>query len=300
MTSETGSLLVQLRLERQHSGRLVDGEKSSQTQIALLAGIDPRALRNIETGKAVPKLSTLEAILGALDRYIPIQRSVRQTILAGYGLNTESVYPAKELPDETVVQMATAIWQKYPGIQNYLTPAPAFLSDIGHRLLDYNALFIKSVGRRPDDPLLTGLRGRTIYDLIFDFIPRGSNNTLPANSPEYLPSVVTAWKHELWPYRYESWYWTRVDEARQRYPEFKRLWDSIPDGPPPFPPVRSSTPIVLRAQGVGNFLSFGVLMIPLVSDDRLRIIQLVPTDHTTTLQCQLWASELEQENARQG
>ncbi len=281
-----------LRLSRYNSGRLVDGAIANQTQIAMLAGIEPRALRNIENGISVPKIKTLDAILTALDAYYPLTHQEKSEVWTGYGMNLDFNAQPTELPDEAVVQQAVGSWQSFPGIQNLLPPAPAILSDIAHRVLDFNALLTKFSRLAFEAPQHSAVRNSTIYDMIFRFGPKfsGSNNIV--NGSEVLPSIVANWKTELWPYRREAWYWPHVNEARTLYPEFKLLWDSIPDVPPEFPPTRKAPTLVVRSPRTKLLLSFGILQHNMITDPRFRIIHLVPVDETTTLQCQLWAREI--------
>ncbi len=280
-------MIASLRLQRYQSGRLVYGKKATQGQIAGMAGIDPHSLRNIESGKAVPRLSTFEAILAALDVYIPIPISTRQAILETYGLKKDERVVVRNLPEAAVVQGAMQIWKKKTGTASFLPPAPAILSDIGHRILDFNPIFVAGVGLLADHPQMAELRSQTLYDLIFGFMPGILGGQFLVNGDESLPAIVTAWKNELWPYRQQDWYWSRVEEARQRYPEFRRLWDSIPDSPPPFPPTGNPTRLVVRTRQSGKLLSFGVISIAVANDDRLRIVQLVPLDQLSRLHFEL-------------
>ncbi len=270
-----GKKLRELRLER----------SETIEHIAIDAGITYKALSEIERGITKrPSWENLYSILEALEEYGEIGGEDWQIVFESYGYRKP--YP---LPSEGEIKQARQQWREDYGHIIY----PAYLVDFSQRVLDWNRYAPKLLGMSRADLRTNLFQNVTVFDLAFGFSRRFIH---VVNEEEYLYSFVYTTKNMMESYRDEPWYAKCMRVAWEQYPVFKKLWDSIPeDGPQPSL-TGLAVPIVLDLPGESSHLTFQLVKVDFVADERFWIVQWIPVDEITMRRCLEWV----QEEARQG
>ncbi|MBN1875183.1 MAG: helix-turn-helix transcriptional regulator [Anaerolineae bacterium] len=254
--------------------------KKTIEHIAMDSEITYKALSDIERGiTKQPSRETLYRILEALDRYASVSAEDWQTVFGAYGY--KKPYP---LPTEEEIEKARKQWHKDYG---HITH-PAYLIDFSQRLLDWNKYAPRLLGLRSDDMRLRHFQDVTIFDVTFGLSPKFIKIV---NQDEYLPSLVYVIKSELQPYKNEPWYAKCVSTAQERYPDFKKLWESFHDDDFQASLAGLSLPIVLNFPESSLTFTFQLVRIDFVADERFRIVQWIPVDEITMRKCLEWAQE---------
>jgi len=234
------------------------------------AEMSPANLSRIETGlNKQPEASTLEKIRVALNAELELLYADWTPILNGFGYKSNS-----GLPSLADVKHAIGSWAE--PLERFLLPA--YLVDHAHRVHDWNDLALKllRVGRDSDD-----LKEITLFDLAFS--TKFQRNFQIVERDDFILHMVTRLKSELVPFLAEGWCVQRIDEGKAKYPEMKRVWDSVPDDLP-LSSVRTMGPLRLLFGELGQ-VQFDLVGTPLETDTRFRVIQYVPSNEETFQKC---------------
>ena len=269
MESSGGQLLRDLRRNR--------GE--TLADIATDAEITFKTLQSIETGSTKsPSFARLSRIVEALDAISPVPIKERHQIFAVYGYRKS--YP---LPNQREIDGAIQEWkEKYQNV-----PYPAYLVDCGQRLLDWNKYAPRLVGLRNTDVQTQEFSGVTIYDIMFQI----SNNFVEMiDREEYFEDLIRTIQSEDSAFHVEDWYQEHLNETRERYPEFGDIWDRVANKDNFEFELGNNIPIKLTIPGTGS-VSFRLLKIIFASDARFFVVQWIPVDEFTMIQCLLWVKE---------
>lgn len=266
-----------------HGGRLLrslrKARRETMINIAADAEITYKTLQGIETGSTKsPSIETLRRIIDALDAIVPVPIGERQKIFVAYGY--KKPYP---LPTQVEIDTAIQEWkEKYRHV-----PYPAYLVDCGQRLLDWNQYAPRLLGLKNDDIQLNQFIEVTIYDVTFAL----SNSFVKIlNRDEYLLDLMRTIKAEDAVFQHEGWYHDHLHKIREKYPEFAALWNEVQiDSAGQFE-LGNNTPIELDIPGTG-LLTFRLSRINFVSDIRFFVVQWIPMDDMTMLQCLIWVKE---------
>jgi hypothetical protein len=241
--------------------------------------LSPEALSNLERGLTrQPPLETLETLLDALHHVAPVPLTQRNAVREAWGYR-----PRFPLPTDEEIAWARQQWQQ----ETATIPYPAYLVDCAQRLLIWNDHARKLIGLQANDPLLARFQHMTVFDLAFS--PDHLATFQVANRDAFLAQVVFVLKCEFLPYMQEPWFADCIAVPRQRYPQFRDLWDAIP--PQELPPLgqRTMGPLVYRHRS-GQVLHFRLLGAEFIGDPRFRGVQYIPLDAVTMQQCGQWAA----------
>lgn len=264
-------------------GRLLRSLRKSRDEtienIATDAGITYKTLQGIETGVTKsPSLDTLRCVVDALHKIVPVPLIDRQKVYVAYGY--KKTYP---LPTQAEINNAIQEWQE----KCREVPYPAYLVDCAQRLLDWNQYAPRLVGLKSGDLQLDQFAGVTIYDVTFAL----SNSFIKiVNRDEYLADLMRTIKAEDSVFQYEDWYQDHLLEVQEKYPEFAELWKKIEVDVSGQFELGNNTPIKLEIPGTG-ILTFRLSRINFVSDIRFFVVQWIPMDDFSMLQCLLWVKE---------
>ncbi|MEI6478280.1 MAG: helix-turn-helix domain-containing protein [bacterium] len=228
------------------------------------AGITAVALSNIELKSAAPQRSTILKLLDCLDSTLPIPVEKRREITDAFGY-----IDIPGVPNQHDIDKAVQAWQK--PFKN--TPYPAYILDRVQRIHDWNDQMLAFIGEDIQD-----LKGRTIFDLLFDGRSRGVVNLV--NEEEVVTKMVRHMRKEYRPYMDEEWCKQCLADARAKYPLFGELFDTLPDEGSPALDLRATGPIILRDKE-GHTLHFQIVGIDLISDPRFGVVQYIPLDKET-------------------
>ncbi len=245
--------------------------RRTQTELEIAARLGEHYLKRIELGQVVrPQRVTLERILDALHA----SYDDRRLVLEAYGYAAQN-----PLPTAAEIAVAQRIFKQ--SLAN--SPIPVQLLDCAQRLLAWNRLLARLVGREPDDPLMEALLGRPItqilYDPAFGIGQRLLN--LQAWSRHMLPVLI----HELRPYTQEIWGRRLYDELRHSVPGLDDLL-SHPEALRAIP-ARPLETIVFAGPN-GAALPFRIASEPFTNDTRFRVIYYFPADAVALAHCQEW------------
>lgn len=241
----------------------------SAQSLAAEAGISPTTLSHLENDQiSQPDRETLEAILSILDHGRELSASERDGVLAPFGYRDGS-----RLPNAQDIAQALTAWEPYA----HLT-LPSYLVDYAQRVHAWNALALGFLGA---DTLQTRSQW-TVFDIAFSDDFQGA--VVVENRDVFMREFVEMVKREFVPFTGEAWLKECLEAAWAKYPEFRRLWDAIPD--------ETLTPVSLRTLGPVSFsigerrgLRFKIVGTDLVSDPRFRVVQYIPFDEETALRC---------------
>lgn len=260
--------------------RLRLARKETIEHIAADAGITYKALSEIERGiTRQPSRENLYSILEALEQCEKVSIEDWQAVFEAYGY--KKPYP---LPTVNEIEKARKQWREDYG---HITH-PAYLIDFSQRLLDWNRYAPRLVGMRYNDIRTRHFEDVTIFDVTFGL---SQAFVTIKNQETYLPSLVYVIKSELQPYRDEPWYVRCVSTAQEKYPLFRRLWESFPDDSFQASLAGVSVPIVLGLPEESEPLTFQLVRIDFVADERFRIVQWIPVGEVAIRKCLEWVQE---------
>lgn len=270
-----GEKLEMLRKARQNRA----AKQGSREHIANLAGIETRSLALIELGTTQqPSREVLEKILNALDHLHPLLFFEKQEILQCYGY--KSSFP---IPTQSEIEWAKSEWRKVYETISF----PAYLVDCIHRLLDWNEYAPRLLGLLPSSPELNVFKDKDVLDLLFQIAPQYVEIL---HAHEYIYSLIKTMKSEFALFVGEPWINDWINRAGKRYPQFRTVWNSIPDSVST-PIIGNQVPLVLKSPHLTKPLIFHLTAVRMSGDPRFTIAQYIPFDDFTNLQCMLWRSE---------
>lgn len=240
----------------------------SLESVAEDAGISYKCLSELERGHTCqPSRKLLEAVLRVLNGYMPVSMEEQRAVYIGYGYT-----PPCPLPIAEEVAAARACWHDV----FHNVPMPAYLIDVGQRLLASNHAAHRLMELCTCPPRVRNFRHTTTIDLIFGPAPRLASSEDDAT---FQRSFVHTLKRELHCYAVEPWYAHTIAAAQQRYPDFKCLWAM--EHPPPVSPVGCPVPLKVRLPEYSDALTLRRVKIPFVGDPRFQTVQWQPADATT-------------------
>ena len=250
--------------------------KETIANIATDAGITYKSLSEIETGTTKqPSRETLQKILNALDEISPLQADDLQIIYGYYGYKKHN-----PLPTNKEIERACDYWKNFYGD----IPYPAYLVDFGQRLLDWNKFAPRLLGMKYENPKLQAFQGITIFDLAFTL----ANGLVKIGNREaYLKNLIHIMKSEFQPYQDEIWYPGLIKQVGQRYPEFQKIWDGLPEF---IKPPTTGNIITLHVNS-DDVLKFHLIGTAFIDDQRFRVVQWIPIDEKTITVCTLWQQD---------
>ncbi len=267
---------VQLRALRK-------ARKKSMVDIAAEACITYKTLAQIETGVTErPTKETLEKILTALDQISVVSSEERRAVFDAFDYKE-----ALPLPTDDEIAWECRKWQE--DYQN--VPHPAYFVDFAQRLLHWNRYIPRFLGLKHDDPGMRRFKNITTFDLAFN--PFYKATTMIENRADFLPQMVYVIKREFQPFRAQTWCVECIEKAQQNYPEFRAVWDAIPEEGLQSLGLRTMGPLHLRVTN-GNLLKFQLLGTDFAFDPRFRSVQYIPLDDITMRQCVEWMEEEQQ------
>lgn len=279
-----GSQIRRLREERHYTK---DGKhrRLSMEVLADKAGLDYRAVFDIEHGKTRrPSWDTLVRLLDALNEFLPVSPDDRAGVFSCYGYRS-----APPKPTDGECQAAALEWQReYQHIK-----LPMYLVDFTQRLIAWNEFAPRILGMTSDQAEIQQFKDITTFDLAFGARYIAASRIV--NGDEFLPLLIRTIKAEMQEFRNEAWYIELIQDASERYPLFKELWNAAPDVQPPVS-VRQHGPIAIRHSD-GAILKFQLLGIDFVNDPRFRVVQYHPVDEPTMQAWNAWIQE-EQQTSR--
>jgi transcriptional regulator with XRE-family HTH domain len=266
-----GIKLRELRKER----------KVSLLNLALDISSTAKTLSRIENDTTEqPSRELIQSIFDALDTYLPVKFKDRHFVFSAYKYKLSFPLPS---PSET--EEAIKHWRDTYSI----VPFPAYLVDFSQRLLEWNRLAPRLLGINYDNPQTSLFENVTIFDVTFGL---ASKFVEIVNREEYIPELIRTMKSEFIPYVGEPWYEPRISEAKQKYPEFAKIWNSLPDGENLIAPELGNTiPISIKPSEKEGLLRFRLLRVDFATDPRFRVVQWIPIDEITHLQCMIWIKE---------
>jgi transcriptional regulator with XRE-family HTH domain len=252
-----------LRALREYLGK-------TQLEVEIDAELGLGYLQRIESGKVRhPERDTLERILTALGAQYTERRDILE--LFGYAVDTP-------LPLQPEIEWAIA------SCQSELATAvfPAYLLDCAHRVLAWNAFFIKLFG-----PIgLSHPYCLSVLKMLFD--PRYSVTPLIANPDVFFPAQIRALRYEMRWFRSETWYEALIDEMLAECPLFRHYWlDSLAQQQSYLVAARPLVSFELNVPHAG-LLRFRLTSEPFAQDRRFRVIYYIPADALTITQCVAW------------
>jgi transcriptional regulator with XRE-family HTH domain len=260
---------AKLRAVREQAGR-------SQLWVEAEAELGTGYLQRVESGRvAQPGRGTVERILDALAARYSERRDVLE--LFGYVVATP-------LPTEDEIAWARASCQA----ELHDVPFPAYVLDCFPRLIAWNHLAPRLLGRGNGEAVLAGLAGRSMLTPWLD--PTSPLGALVAEPEVFLPLLVRALRYEIARYRQEPWLVEMLTTMQAELPRFRQEWARAESEPAPIVSARVLVPVNLAVPGVGP-LQFRLVAEPLVRDARFRLIYFLPADPPTMRQCAAWASE---------
>ncbi|MCB0013402.1 MAG: helix-turn-helix domain-containing protein [Anaerolineales bacterium] len=243
----------------------------TQLDVELEANLGTGYLQRVETGRVKqPEQYTLERILVALSA----SYNERRETLACFGYLVDA-----PIPDAG--EIAWAINHCQAELDHAFFPA--YLLDCAHRLLAWN---------RPAPHLwgdgATSASGvyASMLNLVFDTSSRFGQSI--ANPDAFLPAQIRALCYEWQWFQDEPWYKALLDEM-MRLPRFHHYWTLMADELTPFP-ARPLTELIFAPPDEPR-LTFRLVSERFVTDQRFRIIYLLPADTATTEQCWRWQAE---------
>ena len=184
------------------------------------------------------------------------------------------------LPNEKEIEWAREYWKKFFGD----IPYPAYLIDFGQRLLDWNKFAPRLLGMKYNDPRLQAFQGITIFDLTFTL----ANGLVGiVNREGYLKNLIHIIKSEFHPYQDELWYPGLIGQVKEKYPEFQKIWDELPESVHP----PSTGNIITLHVSSDNIFKFQLIATDFIDDKRFRVVQWLPIDDKTMQICSLWQQE---------
>ena len=250
--------------------------KETIANIATDAGIEYKSLSKIETGATKqPSRETLQKILNVLDEISPLKADDMQIIYDFYGYKKTN-----PLPNEKEIKWACDYWKKiFSDI-----PYPAYLIDFGQRLLDWNKFAPRLLGMKYGDPRLQAFQGITIFDLTFTL----ANGLVGIKNREgYLKNLIHIIKSEFQPYQDELWYPGLIRQVGEKYPEFQKIWEELPE----FVTSPTSGNIITLHVSSDDVLKFQLIATNFIDDQRFRVVQWLPIDEKTIKVCSLWQQD---------
>jgi transcriptional regulator with XRE-family HTH domain len=260
---------AKLRAVRELAGR-------SQLWVEAEADLGTGYLQRVESGRvAQPGRGTVERILDALGARYSERRDVLE--LFGYVVATP-------LPTEDEIAWARASCQA----ELHDIPFPAYVLDCFPRLIAWNRLVPRLLGRGNGEAVLAGLRGRSMLKPWFD--PTSPFGALVAEPEVFLRLLVRVLRYEIVRYRQEPWLVEMLAKLQTELPRFHDEWARAEPEPAPIVSARVLVPVKLAVPGVG-LLQFRLAAEPLVRDARFRLIYFLPADPPTMRQCAAWATE---------
>ena len=235
-----------------------------------ISSITYRTLQEIESGEtARPGRSTLLAILRGLSGVKKLGPSERNRVLEPFGYRDQSLLPE----GEEIVSIARQ-WER----SVFELPHPAYLVDFAHRFITWNRYAPGVIGLPYGHPALEKMRGRTLFDLIFD---RQFETAFAIKNKEtFLPEMLYVMRCEFEPFKDDDWCKECIRKAREAHPQFRALWDKVQKMPVQELGLRTMGPIITQPAG-GEELSFHLLGTDFVNDSRFRVIQYLPANVAT-------------------
>ena len=267
MAAAAGMYLRQLREER----------KISIMNLGCLCRVVPRTIQEIETAATVrPKRHTLLAILHGLSSLKRLTTDERKKVLEPFGYRDQSLLPE----GEEVLSIARQ-WER----SVFELPHPAYLVDFAHRFITWNRYAPGVIGLTYGHPALEKMRGRTLFDLIFD---RQFETAFAIKNKEtFLPEMLYVMRCEFEQFKDDEWCKNCIRSAREAHPQFRALWDKVQKMPVQELGLRTMGPIITQPAG-GEELSFHLLGTDFVNDSRFRVIQYLPANVATMRKCLEW------------
>lgn len=271
-----GAYLRQLRQER----------GVSIMSLAGICSITYRTLQEIESGETTrPGRSTLLAILKGLSGVKKLGPNERNKVLEPFGYRDQSL-----LPENDEVATIARQWER----SVFELPHPAYLVDFAHRFIAWNRYAPRVIGLTYGHPALEKMRGRTLFDLIFD--RQFETAFAIKNKDTFVPEMLYVMRCEFEPFKDDEWCKECIRSAKATHPQFRAIWDKVQKMPVQELGLRTMGPIITQAAG-GEELSFHLLGTDFVNDSRFRVIQYLPANAATMRQCLEW---VEGEERRQG
>lgn len=256
-----------------------ENRRMSQRILGELSGVGKSWVGRFERGETEqPQYNRLSAILDALNDKQPIPIQDREWIMASFRFGDQ--YP---IPSKSEIAVAQDEWENsYANI-----PYPAYYVDCSQRLLDFNVFAPKLVGLTKGDPRTKDFENITIFDLLFNVAPKYVEIVNPA---EYVPDLIRSMKTQELRYRSESWYDSYIENVKEKYPGFAIMWDSVAyDELNPLS-LGNNIPIQLAVPSAG-LLTFRLVPISFNADPRFQVVQWIPMDLKSMLQCVTWVLE---------
>lgn len=243
-----------------------------------------RTLQEIESGNTVrPGRVTLLTILHGLSGLKKLQPGERGKVLEPFGYRDQS-----QLPESEEVARVAQQWE-----QSVLElPHPAYLVDFAHRFLAWNRYAPRLIGLPYGHPALERMRGKTLFDLIFD--KQFATAFAIQNKETFLPEMLYVMRCEFEPFKDDEWCLNCIQTACDSYPAFRQLWDKVQKMPIQELGLRTMGPMVMQPAG-SDLLSFHLLGTDFVSDSRFRVIQYIPGNAITMRKCLEWVEADEQQ-----
>ena len=235
-------------------------------QVANEIDITPLALSNIERKGAKPQRGNLIALLDELNKIDPLTLQERRSMLAHYGYTDTAVPPNPNRKDQ---ERAKAIWAK--SFQKMATPA--YLVDVEQVVLDFNDLALTLMNRTTEQ-----VKGVTLYDLLFSEDAAGELEIV--NREEVIfKTVVHIWSDYL-PFQNEQWCKDSIARAKQRYPMFSQIYDTVAESNFMLKDVSVMEPVILK-DAKDRVFRFRLVGLDIVGDPRFRVVQYIPMDGET-------------------
>ena len=243
----------------------------TQLEVELTANLGTGYLQRVETGRVKqPEQYTLERILQALGATY----NERREILGCFGYLVDA-----PIPETSEIEWAISYCQ----VELDHAFFPAYLLDCAHRLLAWN----RAAPHLWDDGAASAPGNyASMLRLVFDTNTRFGQAI--ANPDAFLPAQIRALRYEWQWFQEETWYQTLLDEMMQ-LPLFQHYWNLMADELTPFP-ARPLTELVLSLLPESR-LTFRLVSERFVTDQRFRIIYLLPANTITTEQCWRWQAE---------
>lgn len=203
-------------------------------------------------------------LLDALDRASPLSLQDRHAALEEFGY-----IDAYNLPNDLDIRRAIQSWEEIFKDMPY----PAHLVDFVQRVHTWNTPAIPLFGGTPQE-----IGEVTLFDLMFGIDERRTYTM--SNGDDVIPLTV----RQIWNNAQlslgQEWSDRYIERARQQYPDFAKLYDSVSESEVEILDLTGTGPAIFKDKS-GRTLTLRIIGADLVSDPRFRSVQMVPLDAET-------------------